>query len=67
MRRDPPEGAEWRWVSKRFGVSYNFERKVHMWSWKWRSFVWVRDYRRAWSIGVYVAGRFYGWHRLACG
>lgn len=65
QRMDPPEGAEWRWVSKPLGIGYNFERGVYMWSYRMGPFYSAQDYRRAWQHGVYIGGRFVGFIRRA--
>lgn len=67
MKKEPPEGAEWRWVNRRLGLTYNFVRNVLMWSWRWGPFIAIRDYRRASQHGVYLFGRFYGHTRRVDG
>lgn len=53
--RNSPEyakagNAEWRWVLPVLGVARNDRTGFFMWSWRIGPFVWVADYRGAWSF-----------------
>lgn len=52
MRKDPPPGAEWYWVSKRFNIGYQRVTKKYIWRYEIGKFLALSDYRQGgWYIG----------------